>query len=261
MALHFQALASGSKGNAILIGTEKTWVLLDAGLSMKELNRRLACTPASPKNLDAIVISHEHHDHIRGLGPFSRKTSLPVYLSQGTLDNLPVEVGEVPQFQLFTPGTRFVIGDLTVHPFAISHDAGEPAGFVFEHNGFKLGVCTDLGMVTELVKSKLCGCQGLIVEANHDMERLLNGPYPWPLKQRIRSRHGHLCNSDTFELLASIHNQALQVVMFAHLSETNNSPDLVMRAARERLQGPAWSDVTFEIASQHEASHPIILDR
>jgi phosphoribosyl 1,2-cyclic phosphodiesterase len=254
MPLHFQALASGSKGNAILVSSHKTKILIDAGLSARELVSRLQRTSVKAGQLNAVVITHEHTDHVRGLGTLSRRFDLPVYLSQGTLENLPLETGQLSEVNLFQPGVAFAIGDLRIHPFAVSHDAQDPTGFVLEHDGRRLGVCTDLGIVTKLVQTRLQGCHGLILEANHDPQLLLNGPYPLPLKQRIRSRHGHLSNIDSFELLQNIYHSALQVVLFAHLSEVNNQPDLVLTSAREFLSDAAWNGVAFTVGKQHEVS-------
>jgi phosphoribosyl 1,2-cyclic phosphodiesterase len=254
MPLFFQTLASGSKGNTILVCSQKTRILLDAGLSARELVSRLQQTSVQANRLDAVVITHEHADHVRGLGTLSRRFDLPVYLSQGTLENLPVEIGQLADIKLFQPGVPFAIGDLRIQPFAVSHDAEDPAGFVVEHDGHRLGVCTDLGIATQLVKTRLQGCQGLILEANHDLQLLANGPYPLPLKQRIRSRHGHLSNADAFELLKSITHSALQSVLFAHLSEVNNQPDLVFAGAQELRNDCGWDAVALEVAKQHEVS-------
>jgi len=259
MPLWFQTLASGSKGNAILVCSHKTRILLDAGLSARELVKRLQQTKVKADQLDAIVVSHEHTDHIRGLGTLSRRLDLPVYLTQGTLDNLPPDIGQLADVKLFQPGNPFAIGDLSIKPFAVSHDARDPAGFVLEHDAHRLGVCTDLGIVTQLVRTRLRGCQGLILEANHDPELLLNGPYPLPLKQRIRSRHGHLSNAESFDLLQSIHHGDLQVVLFAHLSEVNNQPELVLGSSREFLNTSAWDGVTLDIGRQHEVSKAFLL--
>jgi phosphoribosyl 1,2-cyclic phosphodiesterase len=259
MPLLFQVLASGSKGNAVLVCSQQTRLLLDAGLSAKELTSRLHQTSIKANQLDAVVISHEHTDHVRGLGTLSRRFDLPVYLTRGTLDNLPLEIGQLPDIRLFQPGAPFAVGDLRIQPFAISHDAQDPAGFVLEHDGHRLGVCTDLGVVTQLVRTRLQGCHGLIVEANHDPELLFNGPYPMPLKQRIRSRHGHLSNAESCDLLHSIHHSALQIVLFAHLSEVNNHPELVLRSSRELLNDSRWEGIAMEVGKQHEVSTPFTL--
>jgi phosphoribosyl 1,2-cyclic phosphodiesterase len=254
MPLFFQTLASGSKGNAILVCSQKTKILLDCGLSAKELTRRLQQSGVKANDLDAVVISHEHTDHVRGLGTLSRRFDLPVYLTQGTLDSLSPEIGQLADVTLFQPGNSFVIGDMRIKPFAISHDAQDPAGFILEHDAHRLGVCTDLGIATQLVRTRLQGCHGLILEANHDPELLFNGPYPLPLKQRIRSRHGHLSNAESFELLQSIYHDALEIVLFAHLSEVNNQPELVLKSSREFLSDSGWDAVTLEVGKQHEVS-------
>lgn len=259
MSLLFQSLASGSKGNAILVCSPKTRILVDAGLSAKELVNRLQQSRVKADHLDAVVITHEHTDHVRGLGTLSRRFDLPVYLSQGTLDHLPPEIGQLADVKLFQPGNPFAIGDLRIKPFAISHDAQDPAGFVVEHEAHRLGVCTDLGIVTQLVRTRLQGGQALILEANHDPQLLLNGPYPLPLKQRIRSRHGHLSNAECFELLESIHHRGLQIVLFAHLSEVNNQPELVLKSSREFLNGSGWDVVTLEVGRQQEISKEFAL--
>jgi phosphoribosyl 1,2-cyclic phosphodiesterase len=259
MPLLFQALASGSKGNAVVVSSCQTRILLDAGLSARELVLRLEQTPVKAKLLDAVVISHEHTDHVRGLGTLSRRFDLPVYLTQGTLENLPPQVGHLADVRLFQPGSPFAVGDIRISPFALSHDAKDPAGFVLEHGTQRLGVCTDLGMVTQLVRTRLKRCHGLILEANHDPDLLFNGPYPPSLKQRILSRHGHLSNADSFELLKSIYHDNLQVVMFAHLSEVNNKPELVLAGFRESLNDDVWDSVAVEVGKQHQVSKTFTL--
>ncbi|HOV84735.1 MAG TPA: MBL fold metallo-hydrolase [Syntrophobacteraceae bacterium] len=254
MALCFQLIASGSKGNAILVCSPKTRILVDAGLSARELCKRLekTCTPAN--RLDALVLSHEHGDHVRGAGVLSRRFHVPVYLNQGTRENLPEQTGPMESMQIFQSGSPFSVGDLEIHPFSISHDAADPVGFVVEHNAVRLGICTDLGVATQLVRTRLRGCRGIVLEANHDTDLLLNGPYPWELKQRIRGRHGHLSNSDAYELLDTLHHDRLKTVVFAHLSEVNNHPDLVRTGSNRFFCRDSWRDVDFVIGKQHEIS-------
>lgn len=252
MPLLFQVLSSGSKGNSILVCGGKTQILLDAGLSAKELVARLSRSVKQAFRLDALVVSHEHQDHVRGIGVLSRRFDLPVYLSQGTLDNLPPQLGQCSSVQIFHPGTPFTIGDLQLQPFAISHDAAEPAGFIIQNGASRLAVCTDLGTVTHLVKTKLRHCHGLIIEANHDTDMLINGPYPWHLKQRIKSRHGHLSNVETCALLQEIYHSELQAVVFAHMSETNNHPEVASRCFQELCTLDEWHAVHFEIGLQYD---------
>jgi phosphoribosyl 1,2-cyclic phosphodiesterase len=252
MSLCFQVLASGSKGNSILVCSQKTRILVDAGISCKELVRRLDKTPVDAKRLDALLISHEHSDHVSAAGVLSRKFNLPVYMTRGTLGNLPPNIGQIPSITVFGTGRCFQIGDLHIHPFAISHDAGEPAGFLIEHNGSRLGICTDLGIATNLVKVRLQGCHGLVLEANHDVKMLLEGPYPPFLKQRIKGKHGHLSNEDACSLLETLHHDAMRCVVFAHLSETNNHPELVLESSRRLRQSPQWECVRFEVGRQDD---------
>jgi len=259
MSLFFQMLASGSKGNSILVCSEKTRVLVDAGTTCKELVSRLEKTPVRPKNLDAVLITHEHNDHVGAAGTLSRKFNLPVYMTRGTLENLPPNVGRCAAVTVFATGTRFEIGDLLVHPFSTSHDAGEPAGFIIENNGIRLGICTDLGIATNLVKVRLQGCHGLILEANHDVGKLLDGPYPWFLKQRIRSAHGHLSNEEACDLLEAVHHSDLRHVTLAHLSETNNHPDLVIECCLKLRRSPHWECVGFDLGKQDDLTNAVEL--
>jgi phosphoribosyl 1,2-cyclic phosphodiesterase len=259
MPLVFQSLASGSKGNAVVVCSHRTSILLDSGLSARELVSRLEQTPVRPKQLDAVVISHEHTDHVRGLGTLSRRFDIPVYLTQGTLENLPSQIGRLADIRLFQAGVPFAVGDVRISPFALSHDAKDPAGFVLEHGTQRLGICTDLGMVTQLVRTRLQGCQGLILEANHDPDLLLSGPYPLPLKQRIRGRHGHLSNAESYDLLRSIHHDNLQVIMFAHLSEINNTPTLVLDGFKASLNDERWQGVAVEVGRQNQVSKAFTL--
>jgi phosphoribosyl 1,2-cyclic phosphodiesterase len=254
MSLALQVLASGSKGNAVLVTSSKTRVLVDAGLSGKELARRMEQVGISARQLDALIVTHEHQDHVRGLGVLSRRFDLPVFLSRGTLENLPPGIGELAQSHLFRDGTAFQIGDLQISPFAISHDAQDPVGMVIESGACRLGFCTDLGVVTQLVRTKLQGCQGLLLEANHDPELLINGPYPWHLKQRIRSRHGHLSNADACALLQELMHEGLQAVVLAHLSETNNRPDLVLQSLSDLRCQEGWRQIRVDIGKQHAVS-------
>jgi phosphoribosyl 1,2-cyclic phosphodiesterase len=254
MSISLQVLASGSKGNAALVCSAKTRLLVDAGLSGKELVRRMEQAGVGAKQLDGIVVTHEHQDHVRGIGVLSRRFDLPVFLSRGTLESLPREVGELAHVQLVRDGCGFQIGDLQIASFSITHDARDPIGMVINNGDCRLGICTDLGVATQLVRKKLEGCQGLLLEANHDPEMLINGPYPWHLKQRIRSRHGHLSNADSCALLKDLIHQGLQAVVLAHLSETNNRPELVMESLGELLCQEQWQQVRLDIGKQHAVS-------
>jgi phosphoribosyl 1,2-cyclic phosphodiesterase len=220
-------LASGSKGNALLLSTPDTAILVDAGLSGVELQRRMALVGQDPADLSAIVITHEHIDHVRGAGVLGRRFNIPVYISPATHQACP-GLGNVPELTYFDCGTRFEIQDLILNPFSISHDASDPAGLTVTWRACKIGIATDLGVVTNLVRTHLAGSTILYLESNHDPDMLINGAYPWHLKQRIQSRTGHLSNHDAGTLLAELHHENLHHVILAHLSEENNRPGKAM---------------------------------
>lgn len=249
-ALRFCLLASGSKGNAIWVEGADQAVLIDSGLAGKELKRRLATAGLDIQKLQAIIVSHEHRDHIQGVGVLARSLHLPVYLNAPTRKQAETLLNKV-ETQLFRTGSDFVIGSLTIQPFAVSHDCADPVGFTFVRNGIKLGLATDLGVATRLVQQRLSGCHALILEANHDPQMLIDGPYPWELKQRVRSRHGHLSNFDTAELLAAVSHSRLQHVVLAHLSETNNHPDLALETVRAAFSA-APPELNLSAASQDQ---------
>jgi len=230
-------LASGSRGNAIYVSDGRTAILIDAGLSGIELQRRMAAKGLDPGSLDAILVSHEHADHIQGVGVLSRRFGLPVHISDTTREASKKVLGKLAAIRPFCCGEPFFIGDLVVHPFSISHDAVDPAGFTIRCNGSKMGVATDLGIATSVVKTHLQACDILILEANHDDRMLIDGPYPWPLKQRIRGRSGHLSNEDAATLLSTLQHDRLAHVVLAHLSEENNTPDIARKAIETVLEG------------------------
>jgi len=243
-------LASGSRGNAIFVSSGSTSILIDAGLSGIEIERRLKHRGLCPKNLDAILVSHEHTDHIQGVGVLSRRFKLPVYLSTRTQKAALSQLGNLHHFKNFECGTTFKINNLSIHPFSISHDAQDPAGFTVNQNGTKIGIATDLGIATSMVKDHLKGCVLLILEANHDEDMLINGPYPWPVKQRIKSRTGHLSNAASKALLNELQHDRLKHVMLAHLSETNNTPKKAVNEVRQAL---TRCTATIGVASQDES--------
>ena len=243
------ALASGSKGNALFVSDGCTSILVDAGLSGIEIERRLKSKGLCAEDLDAIVVSHEHVDHIQGVGVLSRRFNLPVYMTSGTINAAAAQLGNVCDFNAFECGKPFAIENLSIHPFSLSHDAEDPAGFTICQNGIKIGIATDLGIATAMVKEHLKGCNLLIIEANHDPDMLINGPYPWPVKQRIQSRTGHLSNSASMNLLKAVQHEMLECVILAHLSETNNTPQ---KALNEVGRALTHSRTRLEVALQHE---------
>jgi phosphoribosyl 1,2-cyclic phosphodiesterase len=234
--LSFCLLASGSKGNAIYVSDGETALLFDAGLSGVDIERRMRSRGLDPKDLDAIVVSHEHHDHIQGVGVLSRRFDLPVYISRET-EKAAYRLGNLKKTRHFACGTAFELQRLRIHPFSIAHDAGDPAGFTVSKGGVKIGIATDMGVATGMVRVHLKGCSALVLEANHDPEMLINGPYSWPLKQRIQGRTGHLSNPDTMALLKELAHDRLREVVLAHLSETNNTPEKALAAVGPALCG------------------------
>ncbi len=254
--LSVSVLASGSRGNATYISDGRTAILIDAGLSGVEIQRRMARKGLDPGSLDAILVSHEHADHIHGVGVLSRRFGLTVYINDGTRQASENALGKLSRFSPFSCGHAFTIGSLAIHPFSISHDAEDPAGFTISCNGGKVGVATDLGIATGVVKTHLQACDILILEANHDPEMLIDGPYPWPLKQRIRGRSGHLSNDDTALLLEVLQHDRLAHVILAHLSEENNTPDKARQAVKTVLNG---ASVKLHVASQAAGSSVLIL--
>jgi len=236
--LTFCLLASGSKGNAIYLSDGETAILFDAGLSGVELERRMAARGFDPRHLSAIVVSHEHHDHVQGVGVLARRYHLPVYMSRAT-EKAAYRLGQLKTIHHFCCGTDFQLNRLRIHPFSIAHDAGDPAGFTVSRDGVKIGIATDLGVATGMVKVHLRDCRALVLEANHDPRMLIEGPYPWPLKQRIQGRTGHLSNPDAMSLLRELVHDGLRQVVLAHLSETNNTPETAIATVQPALTGCA----------------------
>ena len=223
-------LASGSKGNALLVANGRSRLLIDAGLSARELCRRLEAVGISPGELTGIIVTHEHIDHVRGLGVLSRRFNLPVYLHHAVAAAL-ADSHRLAQVHEFDSG-ELSIGEFAVRAFPVTHDAAATVGFCVTGSTGKLGVATDLGVATRLVAEELRNCRALVLESNHDEELLRDGPYPWPLKQRIRGHHGHLSNNDSAKLLDTLCWEGLEGVLLAHLSETNNRPELAEAATR-----------------------------
>jgi len=239
-------LGSGSRGNSIYVSDGSTSILVDAGFSAREIDRRMRSQGFDPARLNAILITHEHTDHVRGVERLVRRHHLPVYLTAGT-HRQAASLQCLPEIHPFVCGSELRINTLTVRPFSISHDAQDPAGFTIGANGSRIGIATDLGHVTALVREHLRGCRLLILEANHDPEMLMGGPYPWFLKQRIRSRNGHLSNQESCRLLEDILHPALEQVVLAHLSETNNTPAKALAEMSTLLSGTC---VRLSAASQ-----------
>ncbi len=243
-------LASGSRGNSIYMSSGETAVLFDAGLSGVEIERRMKHQGLDPRSLDAIVVSHEHGDHIRSVGVLARRFGLPVHIASETLNAAGAAIGSLQITRLFECGMPFQINDLEIHPFAVSHDAASPAGFTIRTSRAKIAIATDMGIATGMVRQHLKDCTHLVLEANHDPVMLERGPYPWPTKQRIKGRTGHLSNEAAKELLMDIIHQELKHVILAHISETNNTPDRALSVVAEQCgRFPAKFSVAFQDAS------------
>ncbi|MFH7319562.1 MBL fold metallo-hydrolase [Desulfurivibrio sp. D14AmB] len=258
--LRFCVLGGGSKGNATYVEAGGTRLLIDAGFSGREIEGRLAALGVDAADLTAILISHEHGDHTRGAGVLSRRHRLPVLANRATLAAAGPNLANLAAVQEFAAGTTFVCGNIQVHPFAIPHDCAEPVGFLLKVGGRLLGHCTDLGSVSRLVHHRLSGCHALVLEANHDLAMLLEGPYPPALKQRVRSRHGHLANHEAGAFLARLLHRELKQVVLSHLSETNNTPALAEQTVAAALNGrPAGSLPRLTIACQQKGSAMVCL--
>jgi phosphoribosyl 1,2-cyclic phosphodiesterase len=246
-------LASGSKGNAILVDTGSCRILVDAGLSATELLNRLSAVGVEGADLDAVLISHEHTDHTRGAGSLARKLRIPLLLSYPTCREINVSLRKLDVIE-FESGYPFTFKDILIDPFPITHDACDPVGFVIEGKEGRIGIATDLGVATRLVAEKLKDSRILVIESNHDESMLLNGPYPWHLKQRIKSRHGHLSNSESVGLLEDIIHPGLEGVFLAHLSEVNNDPGIALAAADGFLSAQNVCAPRLFVGNQYRAS-------
>ncbi|MDR3741567.1 MAG: MBL fold metallo-hydrolase [Terracidiphilus sp.] len=332
--VRFTVLASGSKGNSTVVIGGRTRILVDAGLSCRELFRRMRLAGEDPETLDAIIITHEHSDHVAGLAVTARKLGIPVYFTEAThrawmrwltprrqmtyaqwreqcvrqaaerqaeadaageegepdeleeAESLPQSAAPdppadspepdstepdaarppsrkedptwLPGVEYFQAGEPFTIGDLAVSPFTIPHDAADPVGFVFRADGVRMAFATDLGYIPPNVKAQLAGVDLLLLESNHDLEMLRDGPYPWQVKQRVLSRVGHLSNDAASEYLANEYDGQAAYVILAHLSESNNLPELARVAAERALQGRASLLANrLLLAAQHEPLPPI----
>jgi len=233
----FCVLASGSSGNAALLATDKTRILVDAGLSMKELAKRLASIGEDLEHLDAILITHEHSDHVSGLPVLARNKKITAAIYMTGLTAPVIDWGETePRLEPFQAGARLRIGDIEVQSFGIPHDAVDPVAFAFEAQGVRVGVVTDLGYIPESIKFHLRRTDLLLLEANHDLDMLKVGPYPWSVKQRVMSRVGHLSNHVMAEFLAEDLDSGTNNLVLGHLSEQNNHPAIVNMFASQALE-------------------------
>lgn len=242
--MRFSVLASGSTGNSILVETDQTKILIDAGLSGKQIEAQLKEVQVDPRSLDAILVTHEHSDHIKGVGVMARRYHLPVYTHEKTWEELDRLIGEIPgeQKMLFDEGEVKHFADLTIESFGISHDAAFPMGFCFYEGEKKLTLATDLGYVSQRIKDKIVGSQAYIFESNHDVEMLRMGHYPWNIKRRILSDVGHLSNEDAGAALSEILEGNGERVYLSHLSKDNNMTELAHLTVKNILEENGFID-------------------
>jgi len=235
MGLCFTLLGSSSSGNTTLVSDGATNVLVDVGLSGKETVRRLGEAGVAPGDISVIVVSHEHTDHCRGVGPFVKSLGIPVFMTDGALENSRI-ILDPKKHRRISPGCPFDVCGIGFTGFSIPHDAADPLGFVIEKDGVKIGIALDLGYLSNLCLERLKGCDAIILESNHDVEMLKAGPYPWALKQRVMSRRGHLSNDSVAHFLENDFDGSAAHVVLAHLSKQNNLPELAELSARRALE-------------------------
>ncbi len=267
MGVSVSMLASGSRGNCAIIASARTKILVDAGLSGRETFKRMKALGEDPHSLSAVLITHEHSDHVNGLATLAKKLRIPIFMTGAThqawAHALRDENGEPPRlekFERFESGHRFTVGDIEVKPFTIPHDAADPVGFTFRAEGVKVGFATDLGYLPASVRDHLRGCDVLVMESNHDLEMLRVGPYPWSVKQRVMSRVGHLSNEALADFFSNDYDNSALFVVLAHLSEQNNHPEIARREAEKALaaRGGLFRNRIL-LAAQTEALEPIRL--
>jgi phosphoribosyl 1,2-cyclic phosphodiesterase len=267
MGVSVSVLASGSRGNSAVVQTSTTRILVDAGISCRETFRRMRALGEDPRSLSAIVITHEHSDHIYGLATLAKKLKTPVFMTGATHQSWSRALRDsdgvrpaLERLEIFAAGRSFHVGDIAVTPFTIPHDAADPVGFTFRAEGVKIGFATDLGYVPASVRDHLRRCEVLVMESNHDVEMLRGGSYPWAVKQRVASNVGHLSNEKLADFFTSDYDNNAAFVVLAHLSEENNHPEIARKQAEAALaeRGGLFRGRVL-VALQSEALAPIRL--
>lgn len=260
MGLSFRLLGSGSSGNATLVSDGDTHVLVDVGLSGRETARRLRECGVSPEEIAAIVVSHEHGDHCRGAGPFSKGLEIPVFITDAALEASGLSLPPTKRRRIQS-GVPFDVHGMVFTPVALPHDAADPIGFCIENAGVKIAIILDLGYISNLVIERLKGCDGIVLESNHDINMLQVGPYPWALKQRVKSNLGHLSNNAVAQYLAAGFDGKARHFILAHLSKKNNLPELALLSAQRALEERSsilCSQTRLELAKADEVSRRYI---
>ena len=258
---NFCSLYSGSSGNCLFVESQNTKILVDAGESAKKITTALSSIDVSPESIDAILVTHEHSDHVKGLGTFSKKYNIPVYANAKTWDAMSDQSNKISEENVkkFTIEENFEIGDLKIHPFKIPHDAVNPCGFNIFHNDDKISVATDIGHITSNIAHKLEESKFLLLEANYDPDVLKCSPYPYLLKQRIAGPNGHLPNVDAGKTISFLMKSGLSQVMLGHLSKENNFPELAYKTVVETLMENKsdCSKIKISVANRYNPS-PVI---
>ncbi len=244
--MRIASLGSGSRGNGTLIEDANTCILVDLGFTLKETKRRLGRLGRNPEDIDAVLVTHEHADHINGVAAFARKYGTPIYMTPGTYS--AKKQGIIPALTRINCHRNFRIGGIGVEPVPVPHDAREPCQFLLSSGGMKVGVLTDLGHITAFVEQQYQSCDALLLECNHDPSMLEVGPYPYPLKVRVGGPHGHLSNAQAAGLLTTMDLGRLQHLVISHISEKNNLPQLASDALKPVLT--KWSG-NLLLADQH----------
>jgi phosphoribosyl 1,2-cyclic phosphodiesterase len=251
VSVHFTILGSGSGGNCAYLETPESRILIDAGFSLRQIRQRLSAIGRTPENLSAILITHEHSDHVQGLGLLGEKLKIPVYCNRLTADSIRYQMDRTMDFRLFATGASFELGDVGVETFSVPHDAQDPVGFMLRTSAGNIGFLTDLGHATRLVLERVRPANVLVLEANHDVRLLQDCPHrPWSLKQRILSRHGHLSNEAAADAAEQIMSAELRHLYLGHLSRECNRPELALKAVSERLQRIGADHVHVQVSSQ-----------
>ena len=256
----FCILSSGSKGNATYIESPQAKLLLDCGINYKQLRLKLEEIERSPSDIDAILVSHEHGDHIKGIEKLAKDHDIPIFANSATIKEMLKEFSFRPRFKVFTTGETFEYKDMIIHPFSIQHDTVDPVAFTIEMMGLKFGFCTDLGFATSYTEQELKGCNYLVLEANHEVAFVHASSRPSVYKERVLSRLGHLSNDQCADLLAKIYHGELEEVFLAHLSEECNHPDVALTKIKNHLEG-CGIKVKLSVALQHQISKIVGLYR
>lgn len=247
---NFCSLYSGSSGNSLFVETENTKILIDAGVSSKKIETALANLEVNPASIDGILITHEHSDHVQGLGTFAKKYNLPVFVNQKTLDAMPKQKEKISEKNIkkFTIEEKFEIGDLKIKPFAIPHDAANPCGFNIFKDNRKISIATDIGHMTNGILKNLEDSIFVLLEANYDPEILKVSRYPYPLKTRIAGPNGHLPNELAGKTINHLLKSGLQQAMLGHLSKENNFPELAYRTVIDELISNNYNENSFKLS-------------